>query len=363
MKKGCLGCLLFFILPFFLLPFFFSGELSEDGGEATGLAVAFNGEYTEGLPIFSEIKGRGSITDEHAQAAVGAAVKYQLLPSVILSQLGYESAYGQSQSGRNDTNFFGITWFPGCPYPQGSARGIGGSEGGFYMKFPNLKACYDYYGFMVASQSNFNQCVGNKDPGSCLLILGRGGYAAAGITEGSPYYQGAMSIIKSYNLTEYDAFAIKHWNSLPTKKTSLIAGKSKGNAKVLDRIIGRSVNNGECYGGTAWYVSQLGGPQLMGSGHMFAMLIGEDYDWTAYGWQVIMNPKPSDLQAGDVVNWQSGGALSPGIYGHTGIITDVSNGGQHFSSVEQNAEQGRIMARYQRTYNQTKIRSLVRKVK
>ena len=51
--------------------------------------------------------------------------------------------------------------------------------------------------------------------------------------------------------------------------------KSKGNAKVLDRIIGRSVNNGECYGGTAWYVSQLGGPQLMGSGHMFAMLIGK----------------------------------------------------------------------------------------
>ena len=98
-----------------------------------------------------------------------------------------------------------------------------------------------------------------------------------------------MSIITSYNLTEYDTFAIKHWNSLPTK-TSLIAGKSKGNAKVLDRIIGRSVNNGECYGGTAWYVSQLGGPQLMGSGHMFAMLIGEDYNWTTYGWQVIMNP-------------------------------------------------------------------------
>ncbi len=60
---------------------------------------------------FSEIKGRGPITDEHAQAAVGAAVKYQLLPSVILSQLGYESAYGQSQSGRNDTNFLGLRGF------------------------------------------------------------------------------------------------------------------------------------------------------------------------------------------------------------------------------------------------------------
>ena len=54
MKKGCLGCLLFFILPF-LLPFF-SGELSEDGGEATGLAVAFNWEYTEGLPIFQRLR-------------------------------------------------------------------------------------------------------------------------------------------------------------------------------------------------------------------------------------------------------------------------------------------------------------------
>ncbi|EHB5081937.1 TPA: CHAP domain-containing protein [Enterococcus faecalis] len=324
--------------------------------------VAYTGEYIEGLPLFKEIKGRGPITDEHAQAAVGAAVKYHLLPSVILSQLGWESSYGQSHSGRTDTNFFGITWFSGCPYPQGSARGIGGSEGGFYMKFPNLKACYDYYGFMVASQSNFNPCVGNKDPGSCLLILGRGGYAAAGISEGSAYYQGAMGIIKSYNLTEYDAFAIQHWQALPTK-SSPISGKSKDNAKILDRVIGQSVYNGECYGGTAWYVSQLGGPQLMGSGHSFAMLIGEDYDWAAYGWQVIMNPKPSDLQPGDVINWQAGGALSPGIYGHTGIITDVSNGGQSFSSVEQNAEQGRIMARYQRTYNQTQIRSLVRKMK
>lgn len=95
----------------FSIAILFSGELSEHGGEATGLAVAFNGEYTEGLPIFSEIKGRGPITDEHAQAAVGAAVKYQLLPSVILSQLGYESAYGQSQSGRNDTNFLGLPGF------------------------------------------------------------------------------------------------------------------------------------------------------------------------------------------------------------------------------------------------------------
>ncbi|TNX40862.1 glucosaminidase domain-containing protein, partial [Enterococcus faecium] len=154
---------------------------------------------------------RGPFSDEIAQYAVGAAVKYKLLPSVILSQYGYESAFGTSASARNDLNYFGITWFDGCLFPKGTARGIGGIEGGWYMKFPNSKAAFSYYGFMVATQSNFNACVGNKSPGASLLILGRGGYAAAGITEDSPYYTGCMSIITSNKLTEYDEFAIKHW--------------------------------------------------------------------------------------------------------------------------------------------------------
>lgn len=68
-----------------------------------------------------------------------------------------------------------------------------------------------YLLLLVATQSNFNACVGNKSPGASLLILGRGGYAAAGITEDSPYYTGCMSIITSNKLTEYDEFAIKHW--------------------------------------------------------------------------------------------------------------------------------------------------------
>lgn len=134
-------------------------------------------------------------------------------------------------------------------------------------------------------------------------------------------------------------------------------------AKALDIVIGQTTTNEECYGGTTRYVSKLGGPQLMGSEHSFAMLIGKDYDWTAYSWQVIMNPKPSNFKTGDVINWQAGGALSLGILGHTGIITGVSNGGQSFSTTEQNAEQRRIMARYQRAYSQTQIQSLARIVK
>lgn len=188
-----------------------AGSIDNSDSDSSSGGETFTGEYSEGLPIYKEIKGRGPFSDEIAQYAVGAAVKYKLLPSVILSQYGYESAFGTSASARNDLNYFGITWFDGCLFPKGTARGIGGIEGGWYMKFPNSKAAFSYYGFMVATQSNFNACVGNKSPGASLLILGRGGYAAAGITEDSPYYTGCMSIITSNKLTEYDEFAMKHW--------------------------------------------------------------------------------------------------------------------------------------------------------
>ena len=155
-----------------------AGSIDNSDSDSSSGGEAFTGEYSEGLPIYKEIKGRGPFSDEIAQYAVGAAVKYKLLPSVILSQYGYESAFGTSASARNDLNYFGITWFDGCLFPKGTARGIG---------------------------------VGNKSPGASLLILGRGGYAAAGITEDSPYYTGCMSIITSNKLTEYDEFAIKHW--------------------------------------------------------------------------------------------------------------------------------------------------------
>lgn len=201
--------LLGLVLALVLFIAFAAGVPDQSGGTVGD--VTFTGEYSEGLPMYDEIKGRGPFSDEIAQYAVGAAVKYKLLPSVILSQYGYESAFGTSLSAKNDLNYFGITWFDGCLFPKGTARGVGGIEGGWYMKFPTSQAAFSYYGFMVATQSNFNACVGNKSPGADLLILGRGGYAAAGITEDSAYYQGCMSIIESNHLTEYDEFAIKHW--------------------------------------------------------------------------------------------------------------------------------------------------------
>ena len=209
-RRGSLGFLFLFIIG---IIFSFTGAFgsNDENSNTGGSGDTYTGVYTEDLPSFPEIKGTGNIPDDIAQMAVGSAVKYHLLPSVIISQWAYESEWGRSASAKNDNNFFGITWFEGCPFPKGSARGIGGSEGGYYMKFPNKKAAFSYYGYMVASQSNFNACVGNKNPSECLLVLGRGGYAAAGIDVSSPYFTGCMSIIESNNLTQYDDFAIKNW--------------------------------------------------------------------------------------------------------------------------------------------------------
>lgn len=317
-------------------------------------SFTYDGIFTSDLPIFEEIKGTGEISDEIAQMAVGVGVKYMLLPSVVISQWAYESEWGKSSVAKKDTNFFGITWFQGSPFEKGSARGIGGSEGGNYMKFPNPEASFSYYGYMIATQSNFKQSVGNTSPSEVLLILGRGGYAAAGITETSPYFKAAMSIIEKHNLTQYDEFAKERWQT-----SDSIAG-GEGTIDVLEKTLGQSLFNGECYGLTAYYVQKLGGPTLMGSGNLFAERIGDDYDWESYGWKVIINPKPSDLKAGDIINWYAGGSLSPGIYGHTGVISKVNTDGS-FQTYEQNAGKGRSNAKYTRTYDMTRIRSVVRK--
>lgn len=347
--KAILGIILFLIAAFFF--FFSSSSDSNDSGGETNV-----GAFTSELPSFKEIKGTGLIPDEVAQFSVGAAVKYRLLPSVIISQWAYESEWGRSLSAKNDNNYFGITWFEGCPFPKGTARGIGGSEGGWYMKFPNMKTCFSYYGYMVASQSNFNACVGNKSPSSCLLILGRGGYAAAGITEVSPYFVGCMAIINSNDLVNrYDSFATSKWVNL---NNSVGGGKNK--IEALEAVLGQTIHDGQCYMLTAYYVDQMGGPQLKGSGFDYASRIGTDYDWAKYGWQVILNPLFSDLKSGDVINWNQDPNFAPTQYGHTGVIKSVDKANNSFTTYEQNAGKGQICAVYERTWIPS-ISSVVRK--
>lgn len=57
----------------------------------------------------------------------------------------------------------------------------------------------------------------------------------------------------------------------------------EGKIDVLETVLGQTINGGQCYGLIAYYVQKLGGPQMMGSGLMYAELIGSDYDWESYG--------------------------------------------------------------------------------
>lgn len=138
------------------------------------------------------------------------------------------------------------------------------------------------------------------------------------------------------------------------------SGKAYDN-KIVDKVLGTRVNNGQCYGFTAYYALALGGPKMMGSGFENASDIGSDYDWSSYGFTVINYPNASQLKAGDIVNWQQGG-IAVTVYGHTGVITSVSKDGT-FQTAEQNAEQGEIVALYLRSMSSGTIKSVVRKNK
>lgn len=76
-----------------MLGLFFYNIVNENNSKGNGNFEAFNGVFTEGLPIFSEVKGRGQISDEIAQYAVGVGVKYRILPSLAIGQWAYESAW------------------------------------------------------------------------------------------------------------------------------------------------------------------------------------------------------------------------------------------------------------------------------
>lgn len=118
------------------------------------------------------------------------------------------------------------------------------------------------------------------------------------------------------------------------EETKRVANKQAEYANVPKAVLGQYVNNGQCYGFTAWYVNQLGGPQLMGSGKIAASDIGTDYDWSKSGWSVGLNPNTSDLKAGDVINWKrsavystSSGYTVDASYGHTAVVKSVNNDG------------------------------------
>ena len=169
---------------------------------------------------------------------------------------------------------------------------------------------------------------------------------------------------------ERQTYAQVWYDKFKDLKASTATGKA--GIEHLETLMGKWLGNGQCYAVPAEYSGFMGGCGL-GAGTIYgfshvigdtssAADIGEAYDWNAVGWRVIQNPTYQDLVVGAIVNIRRGGQWGTGwtvdpAYGHTGVIYGLENG--RIQTIEQNAEQGQIVAKYDRLYFDGSIQSIV----
>ncbi|EOJ70135.1 phage minor structural protein [Enterococcus faecalis EnGen0337] len=169
---------------------------------------------------------------------------------------------------------------------------------------------------------------------------------------------------------ERQTYAQAWYDKFKDLKASTTTGKA--GIEHLETLMGKWLGNGQCYAVPAEYSGFMGGCGL-GAGTIYGLShvigdtsaaadIGEAYDWNAVGWKVISNPTYKDLVVGAIVNirrsgqWGTGWTVDP-AYGHTGVIYGLENG--RIQTIEQNAEQGQIVAKYDRLYFDGSIQSIV----
>ncbi len=169
---------------------------------------------------------------------------------------------------------------------------------------------------------------------------------------------------------ERQTYAQAWYDKFKDLKASTATGKA--GIEHLETLMGKWLGNGQCYAVPAEYSGFMGGCGL-GAGTIYGLShvigdtsaaadIGEAYDWNAVGWKVISNPTYKDLVVGAIVNirrsgqWGTGWTVDP-AYGHTGVIYGLDNG--RIQTIEQNAEQGQIVAKYDRLYFANSIQSIV----
>ena len=169
---------------------------------------------------------------------------------------------------------------------------------------------------------------------------------------------------------ERQNYAQAWYDKFKDLKASTATGKA--GIEHLETLMGKWLGNGQCYAVPAEYSGFMGGCGLgAGTIYGFSHVIGdtssaadicEAYDWNAVGWRVIQNPTYQDLVVGAIVNIRRGGQWGTGwtvdpTYGHTGVIYGLNNG--RIQTIEQNAEQGQIVAKYDRLYFANSIQSIV----
>src|SRR5699024_5465877 len=86
--------------------------------------------------------------------------KHNVPPSLFISQLYYESNWGNSQVAKDNNNWGGLTWTGNPNRPSGIIVSRGtprpSNEGGYYMRFSSVEDYLTDYVYLLTSQGIYN---------------------------------------------------------------------------------------------------------------------------------------------------------------------------------------------------------------
>ena len=371
-------------------------SIMEGEGDGDDDSGGFNGN---GIYKGGDIKYGGyTISAANVNALVSAAKEYGVLPSGALVQLYLESMWGNSNVGRVDNNWGGMsgsaqTRPSGVKVTTGSSRPA--AEGGTYFHYASVADFMKDYMYLLAkSMAGNNQKMYNVAGKTTLEEYTKGlfrvggaafDYAAAGYAAYLPMMQSIYNGINKANgdvLKKIDDQVLNGKPETSDNETNVESEeeenpnqpidpggggsqstvqpqgqsedgdaqaqvdttKTKNALAQIKARMGQTVGNGECYGLAALYSQLLGGPGL-GAGvtgisdvigdTMAAANIGTGYNWASKGWKVITPKSKDDLRPGAMVTIKPNNPTAgTGYAGHVAIIEAVS--GDTITILEQN---------------------------
>ncbi len=300
--------------------------------------------------------GGRTISKELVGQILNLCVQHKLLPSGVFSQMYLESFWGNSPVARADNNWGGLTWAGSTTRPsgikvtQGTARPA--NEGGYYMHFASVSDYMKDYTYLLAEQGIYKVKGANNIDTYTKGLFRDGGatydYAAAGYGHYAPLMRSIRNGINSASNGAMDTLdnQFKTAGTVGTAPVSQKATKTKDALAQLGAIKGQRVGSGQCYALSALYSLKLGGAGLGGGvtgfrglrpgGGAAASHIGEDYNWSQFGWKVVRPSEVKHLIPGSIANIRAnaGGPVFTGGWGHTVVIKGLS--GDTLTVYEQN---------------------------
>lgn len=148
---------------------------------------------------------RVAFFERYAPIAMDQQQKYGIPASVTLSQMAYESGWGQSSLARNGNNFFGIKATPswineGKPYSLHDDD----KKNEAFCNYSSPMESVEHHSSLLLSD-RYKRCrrYSETDYHNWLVSIKAAGYATS-----NKYVQSCEKIIKSYRLYLYDRLAM-----------------------------------------------------------------------------------------------------------------------------------------------------------